>query len=127
MEDHSRYIPEIVGQLRQLAPYRIILFGSYARGVVSVDSDLDLMVILDSADIAQNYAERMRNKLGVRRRIYELSKKVPIDLIVYTRGEYDVIAASGSSFYNEINYTGKVLYEKANCVPSWKLFGDPLA
>ncbi|MCI5142940.1 MAG: nucleotidyltransferase domain-containing protein, partial [Candidatus Electrothrix sp. ATG1] len=42
------------------------------------------------------------------------SKKTPIDLLVYTKGEYDIIRKSENSFCNEIKRTGKVLYEKAN-------------
>lgn len=112
MKDHSNYLPEIISNLRQLDPFKIILFGSYADGVVMQDSDLDLVVILDSPEIARDYAEKMKNKLLVRHKIYELSKQIPVDLVVYTRGEYDIISQNGTSFFNEITSTGKVLYEK---------------
>jgi predicted nucleotidyltransferase len=114
MNDNRKYIPEIISNIRQINPYKIILFGSYASGITSEDSDLDLVVVLDSPEITKNYEEKMKNKLMVRRNIYELSKKVPIDLVVYTKGEYEIISKSGSSFYNEIKDTGKVLYEKTN-------------
>lgn len=112
MEDNRKYLPEIIRNIRQINPHKIILFGSYASGVFSEDSDLDLVVILDSPEIAKNYDEKMRNRLLVRRNIYALSKRVPVDLVVYTKGEYDIISESGSSFYNEIKKSGKVLYEK---------------
>jgi len=112
MEDNRKYLPEIIRNIRRINPQKIILFGSYASGVFSEDSDLDLVVILDSPEIAKNYDEKMRNRLLVRRNIYALSKRVPVDLVVYTKGEYDIISESGSSFYNEIKKTGKVLYEK---------------
>jgi len=114
MEDNRKYLPEIIRNIRQINPHKIILFGSYASGVFSEDSDLDLVVILDSPEIAKNYDEKMRNKLLVRRNIYALSKRVPVDLVVYTKGEYDIISESGSSFYNEIKKLGKVLYEKTD-------------
>jgi predicted nucleotidyltransferase len=114
MEDNRKYLPEIIRNIRQINPYKIILFGSYASEVFSEDSDLDLVVVLDSPEIAKNYDEKMRNKLMVRRKIYELSRKVPVDLVVYTKGEYDIISESGSSFYNDIKNTGKVLYEKTD-------------
>ncbi|MBF0117271.1 MAG: nucleotidyltransferase domain-containing protein [Desulfobacterales bacterium] len=109
MIDNRKYIPEIIKNIRLINPYKIILFGSYANGVFSEESDLDLIVILDSSKISKNYNEKMSNKLLVRRNIYELSRKVPIDLLVYTKGEYDIISESGNSFYNEIKNTGKVL------------------
>ena len=114
MKDNRKYLPDIVRNLKQINPYKIILFGSYARESFSEDSDLDLFVILDSPEISKNYDEKMRNKLLVRRKIYDLTRKVPVDLVVYTKGEYDIVSESGSSFYNEIKNTGKVLYEKTN-------------
>ncbi len=113
MKDNRKYLPEIIRNIKQINPYKIILFGSYASGVFSEDSDLDLVVVLDSPEIAKNYDEKMKNKLLVRRKIYELSRKVPVDLVVYTKGEYDIIAESGHSFYHEIKKTGEVLFVKS--------------
>ena len=56
----------------------------------------------------------MKNKLLVRKTIYEISKKIPIDLIVYTKREYEIIQNNKSAFYNEIENTGKIIYEKAS-------------
>jgi len=114
MKDKRTYIPELIRNIRKINPYKVILFGSYAHGQFSEDSDLDLLVILDSPEIAKNYEEKMKNKLLVRRNIYELSRKMPIDLLVCTKGEYDILSESGSSFYREIKNTGKVLYEKTD-------------
>ncbi|XOF35387.1 MAG: nucleotidyltransferase domain-containing protein [Candidatus Electrothrix sp. YB6] len=76
----------MVKNIRKTDPYQIILFGSYAGDSFTEDSDLDLLVVLDSLGIAKNYAEKMRNKMLVRKKIYKLSKKIPIDLLVYTKG-----------------------------------------
>lgn len=114
MEDNRKYISEIIKNLKQINPVKIILFGSYANGRFTKDSDIDLIVILDSSEIAKNYEEKMKNKLMVRRSIYELSKKVAIDLIVYTKAEYEIISSNENSFYNEIKNTGKILYEKTS-------------
>ncbi|MCI5188493.1 MAG: nucleotidyltransferase domain-containing protein [Candidatus Electrothrix sp. AS4_5] len=114
MKDKKKYLPEIVKNIKKADPYKIILFGSYATDAYSEDSDLDLLVVLDSLGIAKNYAEKMRNKMLVRKKIYKLSKKIPIDLLVYTKGEYDIIQKNKSSFCNEIKKTGKILYEKTD-------------
>ncbi len=114
LEDKRKYLSEIVSRIRETDPYKIILFGSYTGDAFSEDSDLDLLVVLNSLGIAKNYDEKMRNKMLVRKKIYNLSKKIPIDLLVYTKGEYDIIQKSGTSFCNEIRKTGKVLYEKAD-------------
>jgi hypothetical protein len=39
---------------------------------------------------------------------------MPIALIVYTKPEYEIIANSQNSFFNEIKNNGKILYEKAS-------------
>jgi uncharacterized protein len=112
-EDKRRYLPDIINNLKKVNPYKIILFGSYANELFSTDSDIDLIVILDSLNIAKNYDERMKNKLLVRHSIYEISKKIAIDLVVYTKAEYAIISNNENSFFNEIKNTGKVIYEKA--------------
>ncbi len=114
MKAPREYINEIVSKLAELDPYKIILFGSQATGTYSEDSDLDLLIILDSKEISKTYDEKMHNKLLVRDRIIDISKHIPIDLIVYTKAEYDIIEKARTSFIKEINNTGKVLYEKAS-------------
>ncbi len=113
MEEIRKYITRIIEQLKAIDPYLIILFGSVADGSENENSDIDLLVILNSNKVSQNYEEKMRNKLLVRRAIYEISKKIPIDLLVYTKGEYEIIRQNKNSFFKEIDATGKVLYEKA--------------
>ena len=107
-------ISDIVNNLKKLDTKYIILFGSYASETYTDDSDIDLIVILDSNEIPDTYEKRMANKLMVRNCIYELSRKKAIDLVVYTEAEYDLIKHSQTSFYNEISETGKILYEKAS-------------
>jgi len=113
MAEYDKYLPEILEALKSIKPLKIILIGSYADGTVDKDSDLDLVIILDKTSISKNYQEQMDNRLLVRRCIYEFSKMIPIDLIVYTKGEFQQITELGTSFYREINSTGKILYEKA--------------
>ena len=107
-------ISDIVNNLKKLDTKYIILFGSYASETYTDDSDIDLIVILDSNEIPDTYEKRMANKLMVRNCIYELSRKKAIDLVVYTEAEYDLIKHNQTSFYNEISETGKILYEKAS-------------
>ena len=107
-------IHDIVSRLMALDPYRIVLFGSVSLGTEELASDIDLLVILDSENISQTYEERMQGRLMVRESLQAVNKHVPIDLIVYTRGEYEFLQNHGSSFLKEIESTGKTLYEKAS-------------
>lgn len=113
MEAQSSTIHEIVSLLSTIHPFRIVLFGSHALETEESESDIDLLVILDSEDISQTYEERMQSRLTVRERLRTVNRRVPIDLIVHTKGEYEYLKKQGSSFLKEIESTGKTLYEKA--------------
>lgn len=105
---------EIIKNLQNIDIKSVILFGSYAKNENTEESDIDLIVVLDSEEISKTYEQRMDKKLLVRNCIYEQSRKQAIDIIVYTKAEFDLIKNNKTSFYNEIKETGKVLYEKAS-------------
>ncbi|MHB9027887.1 MAG: nucleotidyltransferase domain-containing protein [Candidatus Latescibacterota bacterium] len=114
MKTFAEYIEEIVSRLALLDPYKIILFGSQASGTYTEDSDIDLFVVLDSEIVSQTYEEKMHNYLTASNQIAEINERVPIDLIVYTKAEYDILEENNVSFINEVRKTGKTLYEKAS-------------
>ena len=105
-------VNNIVTRLLTLDPYRIVLFGSHALDREHLESDVDLLVILDSEIISQTYEERMHRRIAARHCILETNEKVPIDLLVYTRAEYEYLLHQGVSFLNEIEKSGKTVYEK---------------
>ena len=113
METGTSNIRDIVSRLLTLDPYKIVLFGSYASEGEGSGSDIDLLVILDSEVISQTYEERMNRRLKVRASVQEINKQVPIDLIVYTKAEYELLQRNGTSFQKEIESSGKTLFEKA--------------
>jgi predicted nucleotidyltransferase len=84
-------------------PRRIILFGSYATGTPTEESDLDLLIIKDS-----DVPSRQQNR-KVREMLYDL--RIPVDVIVKTTEEFqtykDIV---GTVIYPE-NKFGKVVYE----------------
>ena len=112
----NKYLKQIIEKLKTVNPYKVILFGSVVKGEEGEESDIDLIVILDSEKILNSYEDRLKNKIKVRKSIYELSKKVPIDLMVYTRGEYEIISKNRGSFFKEVEETGKIIYEKTDKV-----------
>ena len=111
MDASSSAIHEIVSLLRTIAPFRIVLFGSHAMETQDSESDIDLLVILDSENISQTYGERMQNRLMVRESLRPVNTRVPIDLIVHTRGKYEYLQRNGSSLLREIESSGKTLFE----------------
>ena len=98
-------IEEAVQRIKiNVDPDKIILFGSYATGNPTEDSDIDLLIIKDM-------------KLPRYKRVKEVKKhlrgiKVPIDLLVYTSKEFDEWKDTEASFISQINKTGTVLYER---------------
>jgi uncharacterized protein len=84
-------------------PRRIILFGSYARGDASEDSDVDLLVIMDRFKDADEEAIKMRLRIP---------RSFPVDLLVKRSSEMTRRAAAGSGFARTVLQEGKLLYER---------------
>src|SRR6056297_2563156 len=112
MKNAQKYLDDIKTRLEKIEPYKIILFGSVAVGNSDEESDIDLIVVLDSEKISQNYEEKMYNKMLVRKTIRDISEEIPIDLLVYTKKEFEIIMKNKNSFFKEIELQGKVIYEK---------------
>ena len=81
---------------------QVILFGSYARGTVTEDSDVDLLVIgpFKGRSVDKSVEIRMKLRPGF-----------PIDLLVRTPEKVRQRVEMGDDFMREILEEGKVLYE----------------
>jgi predicted nucleotidyltransferase len=112
--DLNTVLDDLVFSLKSSDPYKIILFGSYARGNPSENSDLDLMVILDNDHVSKTYKERLEKRVFIRNLVLEINRKVPLDILVYSKEELNLIKNHGIFFIDEIERTGKVIYEKAS-------------
>ena len=100
--------------LAPLHPEKVILFGSYAWGRPTEDSDLDLYVVTQDDFLPANYEENMQNYLKVASRLREINKSVPIDLMVHTRPMHQAFVRLDSMFAREVMARGQVLYEADN-------------
>jgi predicted nucleotidyltransferase len=87
-------------------PLRVILFGSYALGSPRKDSDIDLVVVLDKEGKSDSYAAMIQNRMEVYRRLRHLRVVYPMDILVYTKEEWEELRASGSSFIRGIERDG---------------------
>jgi len=112
IEKNWHLVEEMTERLKQLKPYKVILFGSYANGNPTEDSDLDVAVILDDDKIAETFRERMERWRPVAKSVREVHYKIAMDIIVYSKAEINYLREEGNSFVEEIESTGKVLYEK---------------
>lgn len=110
----NAYIDKIMKKLTTLDIYKVILFGSYANDKEDKESDIDLLIVLDEKTLPKNYDEWLEIKMRVRRLLREINKEVALDLLVYTRPQYELLRKEMNSFQKEIHEAGKILYEKAS-------------
>ena len=87
---------------REFHPRRIILFGSYARGTPTEDSDVDLLIIMPFKGRSTDVSVEMRLKVR---------PPFPVDLLVRTPQAVRRRIGMGDCFMREIVESGKVLYE----------------
>jgi predicted nucleotidyltransferase len=99
--------PELLKEVTQkviqaFRPKNIILFGSYAYGEPTADSDLDLLIIMESRD---RPAERIR-------KVSDLfdPRPLPMDFIVLTPGEVRHRLDGFDPFLEEVFAKGQMLY-----------------
>lgn len=105
----------IIEKLKEsINPLKIILFGSYAHGNPSKDSDIDLLVVTNDNHYPKNYKEKMEKYLNVSTILSQFKKNIPIDLIVHTIPMHKRFIELGSMFSKEILKNGKVIYERYN-------------
>ena len=86
-------------------PKRIVLFGSYARGDASEDSDIDIMVV------EQNPPNRLTEMVRLNRLLRSLD--IAVDLLVVSEEKFNYWRDTPGNVYFEAASEGKVLYEAA--------------
>jgi uncharacterized protein len=95
-------IERIVSELR---PEKIILFGSYAYGNPTPDSDVDLLIVMKTR------AKEIDRYVAVSNILYP--RQFPVDILVKTPREIELESRKkGNFFMREILTKGKVLYER---------------
>src|SRR5438552_3896274 len=88
---------------RQFRPEKIVLFGSYAYGRPTEDSDVDLLVIMPRT--------RLRGQRMSLRIRHAIPRYFPLDLLVRTPADVNKRLRWGDSFLQTIMEKGEVLYE----------------
>ena len=103
--DATRIIGEMTERIRDMiAPDKIILFGSRARGEGGANSDFDLLIIAPSS------LPRWQRTPPLYRLLAGLG--VPKDIVWWTPEEVEEWRGVKSHFINTALREGKVLYEK---------------
>jgi len=100
IEDFSRRL------VKEFKPQKVVLFGSYARGTPTIDSDVDLLVILpfEGKPVFKSVEIRLK-----------LRPPFPVDLVVRTPERVRQRLEMGDGFMRGLLKEGKVLYEADHC------------
>lgn len=99
-------IRDIAEQIaRKFEPEKIILFGSYARGAPRPESDVDLLVLMNTP------LRNVEQAIQISRAI---DYSFGMDILVRKPKQFSDRIAQGDFFLKEILETGKVLYDRAD-------------
>ena len=103
--------------------YKIILFGSYARGTwvdernigKGYQSDYDILVIVNRKE----FTDVPRYWLAAEDRLmFDKAVKTPVEIIVHTLGDVNSQLKQGNYFFRDIREDGIALYEFEGTKPS---------
>lgn len=89
-------------------PEKIILFGSYAYGKPTKDSDIDLCIIKKETTVTSP----IDRSVEVRRILAEENRQVALTPIIYTPEEIEYRLSIGDDFIAEVLEKGKILYAR---------------
>ena len=87
-------------------PREIYLFGSYAWGKPSEESDLDLLIVVDELEQEPWKAQSLGYKV-----LFNFD--FPKDIVVYSQKEFEERSKNVSSLFYKIKKEGKRLYARA--------------
>ena len=103
----EKELDEIVSRIVEAYdPDKIVLFGSRAHGAPGAESDFDLLILKETAELS---SERWRK---VREAVWPLHLGKSVEPIVVTQAELRERLRLGDQFFQRIVRLGKTLYDK---------------
>ncbi len=79
---------EIISSLKILDPEKVILFGSYAYGNPTEDSDIDLYIVIKNHNIPESFSDKIKMKVYISDLLNPIRDRFPLDIIVHTLPMY---------------------------------------
>lgn len=110
---HVGALAEAVAQLVEtFHPDQIFVFGSQARGTPRPDSDIDILVVVPSA-------QEPTYRLAAR--AYAVVSPLPLEFVFMTRAEFDARVPAVTSLPATVLREGRLLYaaSRSSCSRSW--------
>jgi predicted nucleotidyltransferase len=99
LKDIQKIVQQIVEHCH---PQKVILFGSYARGTPTEDSDVDLLVVMETEEPPLHAAARIAAAID---------HPCALDILVRRPSDLEASLARKGVFATEVLTTGVVLYE----------------
>ena len=87
-------------------PVSIYLFGSYAWGTPTEDSDLDLVIVVDKSE-----KKSYERPLAAYDALFGMN--ISKDIIVYTKEEFEATSKNKTTLGFKIKKDGKLIYARA--------------
>ena len=99
LNEIRQVVRQIVGYCH---PHKVVLFGSYADGTATPDSDVDLLVVMDTDEAPLHAAARIAAAVD---------HPFPLDILVARPGALEDSLARKAGFATAVMTKGTVLYE----------------
>jgi uncharacterized protein len=90
-------------------PIKIVIFGSYAVGNATPNSDLDIMVIVDDGTASDREATA-RGRLAIRKALQGIELDMAFDLLVAKQTFFDTAKSMTGTIHFAADQEGVVLY-----------------
>lgn len=102
-------LAEVKLRLEALSLSHVILFGSYAWGHPTEESDIDIYIVTRDNFLPTSWKQKRDIVRKISDKIIDLRMQYPIDLIVHTQPMHQKFIETKSSFAEQIMGEGKRL------------------
>jgi hypothetical protein len=89
--------------VKNLNPYLVVLFGSFATNNINEGSDIDILVV---AEFQESFLDRIAKLMNINK------FGIPIEPVGYTLEEFRDMKRRKNAFILEVMKKGKVMYRR---------------
>jgi predicted nucleotidyltransferase len=106
MNENLPVIKQIVSLITsQVSPEKIILFGSYARGDNTKNSDVDILIVMKNLENERKITGLLYKSL------LTADISIPVDFLAIDSNKYNTLKTKNGYIYKTIAQEGKIVYE----------------